>query len=57
MCMAQREQECNAAGIHYHTCTVYRRKQMQTTGVAQRMNTTVNHQQIGHVLAMRDMHQ
>ncbi len=32
-------------------------KQMQTTEMAQRMNTTVNHQQIGHVLAMHDMHQ
>ena len=27
---------------------------MQTIGMAQRMNTTLNHQQIGHVLAIRD---
>ncbi len=30
---------------------------MQTIGMAQRMNKTLNHQQIGHVLAVRDMHQ
>ena len=57
MCMAWRERESNAAGIYYHTCTIYRQKQMQTTGMAQRINTTVNHQQIEHVLAMRVLRQ